>query len=181
MSSIFDEFAEQPKKRTTFITVLCILTFVYSGFLFFSNIYGYFTAKETAAQMQVMQKMTQSDSMFAKNGSKKAVKDTAADKEAKAFTRQVFGSMANSFTEDNIKKNAIGAIIAAIFCLSGAFLMFRLNKKGYYLYVVGTLIGIAIPLLLYGSNLVGILGSVVSGFFGLIFCILYGVNLKDMK
>lgn len=181
MASIFDEFEVQPKKRTTFITVLCILTFVYSGFLFFSNIYGYFTAKETAEKMQLMKKMTQSDSLFAKNDSKKAAKDTVADKESKAFTRQMFGSMATSFTEDNIKKNAIGAVIAAIFCLSGAFLMFRINKKGYYLYLVGTVIGIVIPLWLYGSNLVGILGSVVSGFFGLVFCILYGVNLKDMK
>lgn len=181
MSSIFDEFAEQPKKRTTFITVLCILTFVYSGFLFVSNIYGYFTAEQTAVEMKKMQKMTQSDSAFAEKNNKAIGKDSADDKEAKQFTRKVIGDMANSFTEDKIKKNAIGAIIAAIFCISGAFLMFRLNKKGYYLYLVGTLIGIIIPIALYGSNLIGILGTVVSGFFGLVFCVLYGVNLKDMK
>lgn len=181
MSSIFDEFAEQPKKRTTFITVLCILTFAYSGFLFVSNIYGYFTAKQTAEQMQKMQKVTQSDSIFAKNGNKANAKDSVADRKAKQITRQMFGDLGDSFTEDNIKKNALGAILAAILCISGAFLMFRINKKGYYLYVLGTLVGIAIPILLYGSNLVGILGTVFNGFFGLVFCILYGVNLKDMK
>lgn len=181
MSNIFDEFEEQPAKRTTFITVLCILTFVWSGFLFFSNIYGYFTAKETAQSMQMMQKMAQSDSAFEKGKPKANAKDSVADKQAKQFTQQVFGDMAHSFTEEKIKQNSIGALIAAIFCLTGAFLMFRLNKKGYFLYLIGTLIGIIIPIALYGSNLIGIFGTVVSGFFGLVFCILYGVNLKDMK
>jgi hypothetical protein len=181
MSTVFDEFTEQPKKRTTFITVLCILTFVGSGFLLCTNIYGYFTAKQSAQQMQLMQKMTQNDSIFAPQKGKSAPKDSVAEKQSQAFAKKIFSSVASSFTEDNLKKNALGAIVAAILCISGAILMFRINKKGYFLYLAGTLLGIAIPLMLYGSNFMGILGSVVSGFFGLVFCILYGVNLKDMK
>jgi ABC-type multidrug transport system fused ATPase/permease subunit len=181
MSNVFDEFAEQPKKRTTFITVLCILTFVGSGFSLFTNIYGYFTAKQSAEQMQLVQKMAQSDTAFAHKKGKSASKDSLDEKQSKEFTKKIFSSVATAFTEDNLKKNALGAIAAAILCLGGAVLMFMINKKGYFIYVAGTLLGIAIPLMLYGSNFVGILGSVVSGFFGLVFCILYGVNLKDMK
>lgn len=181
MSSVFDEFTEQPKKRTTFIIVLCILTFVGSGFNLVTNIYGYFTAGEAAQQMQLAQKMTQNDSVFAERPGKANTKDSLKNKEGERFAKKIMSTMADSFTEDKLKKNALGAIAAAILCLSGAFLMFNINKKGYYLYLAGTLLGIAIPLVLYGSNLVGIIGSVVSGFFGLVFCILYGVNLKDMK
>lgn len=181
MSSIFDEFAEQPKKRTTFITVLCILTFVGSGFGFFSNIYGYLTAKETAQQMQGMKKLAETDSAFAPQKGKAPEKDSLKAKESAVVTKKVFNVFANSFTEDNIKKNSLGAIAAAILCIIGAILMWKINKKGYYFYLLGTLLGIAIPLMIYGNNLVGIGGSVVSGFFGLVFCILYGVNLKDMK
>jgi hypothetical protein len=181
MSNVFDEFAEQPKKRTTFITVLCILTFVGSGFSLFTNIYGYFTAKQSAEQMQLMQKMTQSDSAFAPRNGKATEKDSLKAKKTDEVTKKVFKTFASSFTEDNIRKNSLGAIAAAILCLSGAVLMFMINKKGYFIYVAGTLLGIAIPLVLYGSNFVGIMGSVISGFFGLVFCILYGVNLKDMR
>jgi hypothetical protein len=181
MSTVFDEFEEQPKRRTTFITVLCILTFVGSGFSLLTNIYGYFTAKQSAEQMQLVQKMAQNDSAFAPQKGKSSTQDSLKEKQSKEFTKKIFSSISTSFTEDNLKKNALGAILAAILCIGGAILMFQINKKGYLLYVAGTLVGIAIPLMLYGSNFMGILGSVVSGFFGLVFCILYGVNLKDMK
>jgi hypothetical protein len=49
------------------------------------------------------------------------------------------------------------------------------------LYVAGVLMGIIIPFLLLGNNFMGIMMSVVSGVIGLAFCILYAVNLKDMR
>jgi len=182
MATVLDEYEEQPKRRTKFITVLCILTFVGSGFSFCSNIYSYVTAKQTAEQMQTMNKIAQKDPNFGEKSAKPNTKeDSAAKKKSEKFAKNMFSTMASSFNEGNIKKNALGAIAAAILCIGGALLMWRINKKGYLLYVAGTLLGIAIPIALYGNNFIGIFGSIISGFFGLVFCILYGVNLKDMK
>jgi hypothetical protein len=167
MANVFDEFEEQPKRRTTFITVLCILTFIGSGFALASNIYGYFTAEKTEMQMRKTVKILE--------------KDTKNSGGEDQMAKEITSVMGSSFTKDNIQKNALGAIAAAILCLTGAVLMWRINKKGYIFYLAGTLMGIVIPFLLYGNNIFGIIGTVVAGFVGLVFCILYGVNLKDMK
>jgi hypothetical protein len=169
MADIFDELEVQPKKRTTFITVLCILTFIYSTYSLFSSAYTYFNAEKTAIET----KKEADKAITNENGSQ--------DKKSQAIVKKMMGSMVESFTKENLQKLSIAGIIDAILCLSGAFLMFRINKKGYILYVAGVTVGIIVPLMIFGSNIMGIAMSVITGFFGLVFCILYGVNLKDMK
>jgi len=56
-----------------------------------------------------------------------------------------------------------------------------LFKKGFYLYIIGVIIGLVIPFYLYGGNLIAVGISSVSGFFGLVFIALYALNLKSMK
>ena len=86
------------------------------------------------------------------------------------------------FTPENLKKAGIAEALAALCCLAGAFLMWQLKKNGYYLYIAGTLIGIISPFVIYGSsNMMSIISSVMVGFVGIVFMILYGVNLKDMR
>ncbi len=171
MADIFDELDEQPKKRTTFIKVLCILTFIGSSYGLLSGVYSYFTAEKTAQDTQ------KAANIF--NAKKQPAND--ADKKGDAIAKNILNTLADSFTPENIRKLSISEIIGALLCLAGALLMWRINKKGYILYVAGVLLGIIIPFVLFGNNIMGIIMSVVSGFVGLVFCILYGVNLKDMK
>jgi outer membrane murein-binding lipoprotein Lpp len=182
MKEVLDDFMEQPKKRTTFITVLCILTFIGSGYNLLDGAYSYFTAGKAASEARMVAQQAQQD-MERKQAEEKPqnAQDSANKKEGEAFAKKVFEGMGAAFTEGNIKKMSIGSIITALLCLGGAFMMWNLRKKGFLLYLAGTLIGIAIPFLLFGNNLLGIGISVISGFFGLVFCILYAVNLKDMK
>jgi uncharacterized membrane protein len=168
MADIFDELQEQPKKRTTFITVLCILTFIGSGWGLLSGPYGYFTAEKNAAKMQ--------ETSF-----KIKTKEKTPDKEGQAFVENLTNSMKEVFTVPNLRKMAISETAGAFLCLLGAFLMWRLNKKGYISYVAGVLLGIIVPIALFGNNIMGIFMSIVSGVVGLVFCILYAVNLKDMN
>jgi hypothetical protein len=90
------------------------------------------------------------------------------------------GSVSEGLTPKNIENMSIANGISAILCLVGAVLMWGLDKKGFYLYVIGTLVGIIAPIMIYK----GILGAVAGGgiaFFGIIFVILYGLNLKHMR
>jgi hypothetical protein len=171
MADIFDELSEQPKKRTTFIKVLCILTFIGSSYGLLSGVYSYFTAEKTAQDTQ------KAANIF---NTKKPPANTA-DKKGDAIAKNIMNTLADAFTPENVRKLSISEIIGALLCLSGALLMWRINKKGYFLYVAGVLLGIIIPFVLFGNNIMGIIMSVISGFVGLVFCILYGVNLKDMK
>jgi hypothetical protein len=166
MSNVTDPFELEPRKRPVFLLVLCILTFVYSGFSVCSNIYSYVTAGAAAIDMQKSKKQIN-----------EGMKQDGAPKEIANFV----GDMADLMTEKNIKNLALGSFTAALLCLIGALLMFQLNKKGFAFYVAGTVVGIVVPILVMSSNLFAIIGTVVAGIVGAAFCVMYGVNLKAMK
>jgi hypothetical protein len=60
--------------------------------------------------------------------------------------------------------------------------MFQLKKIGFWAYVAGTGIGIITPLIVYGpANLMGVGITAIYGFFGILFAVLYSLNLKYMR
>lgn len=168
MSELLSEY-ERPAARPVFITVLCILTFIGSGWGLVSESIKYFTADSQAAAISLTKEKVNKDLQKNKNHNERA-----------EFTRKMMNSLKT--TPENIKTGAVSNVAAALLCLTGAFMMWNLKKPGFYLYVAGTLVGIISPFVIFGgSNLVSILSSAVIGFIGLIFVILYGVNLKYMK
>ena len=167
MDNVLGTYEQEPKIRPTFLTVLCILTFIGSGFGLISNAMGYFSADKTAADM-----VKASQELKGKKESNNATN----------FEGQMMDTLTTAFTPDNLRKSAIGGVVGSILCLVGAIMMWNLRRTGYYIYVVGALIGIAIPFMIFGTgNLVAIGMSVFSGFFGLLFIVLYGLNLKSLR
>ncbi|MEO5889720.1 MAG: hypothetical protein ABIQ31_05670 [Ferruginibacter sp.] len=168
MTDIIQDY-EQPAKRPVFITVLCILTFIGSGWGLVSDTIKYFTADTQAMAI----------SKVKETASGNIQKDTTNDEGAK-FAQKMINNL--TMTPDNIRKGALSGIGAAVLCLVGAILMWQLKKTGFYLYVAGTLLGIVSPFIIFGgSNVMAIFSSVAVGFIGLVFVILYGVNLKHMR
>lgn len=168
MTEFLEEY-ERPAVRPTFITVLCILTFIGSGWGIISESIKYFSASSQAASIAVTKEKVNSDLQQNKDSS-----------EGARFAQKMVNSIATS--PEKIRKGALANGGGAILCLAGAFMMWNLKRKGFYLYLAGTLIGIISPFVVFGSNnFIAILSSVVIGFIGLIFLILYGVNLKHMK
>ena len=47
MESNLNEFEQEPRLRPTLLTVLCILTFIGSGWTIFSSVWSYSTASQT--------------------------------------------------------------------------------------------------------------------------------------
>ena len=165
-------FDDRPVGRPGFLTVLCILTFIYSSYNTVSSTLKYFTADKTAAEVTVRREKAMND-IKAKAGK--------ADDPGARFAEKLMNNLA-FFTPDNIRRMSLGSIASSVFCLLGAFFMWKLKRNGYYLYLVGTLAGIVIPFILFGpTNLLALGMSIFIGFFGLVFLILYGVNLKHMK
>ncbi len=170
MSEVLQDY-EAPVKRPTFITVLCILTFIGSGWGLVGGAIQYFSADKQALSMSISKEKVATD--IQKSGKSDAGTQMA---------EKMVNSMGSAFTVENLKKTAIASVVGALLCLAGAFLMWQLKKTGFYLYIAGTLIGIISPFVIYGTdNLMSIITSVMVGFFGIVFVILYGVNLKHMK
>jgi hypothetical protein len=111
------------------------------------------------------------------------IQKEASDNETAARMADKVISGASAMLEPaNIKKNALFGIAASLLTLGGAFLMFQLRKTGFWVYVAGTVLSILSPILVYGaSNLMSLGMTAVVGFFGIIFVILYSLNLKYMK
>lgn len=170
MSATFDDY-EGPAKRPVFITVLCILTFIGSGWGIISGAIQYFTAEKQVQAMAISKEKAAAD-----------LKKVDSQDAGAKMAQKMVNSMTSAFTVENIKKNGLAAMLAAVFCLAGAFMMWQLKKTGFYLYIVGTLVGIVSPFLIYGTdNIMSIFSSVIVGLIGIVFVILYGVNVKHMK
>ena len=174
MSKVNYEYETEPAARPSFLTWLCILTFIGSGWAIVSSVYTYASLDKYAAILSE-QVPVRGDSTFA--DSTKAVRHN----ERRVFAERLKTSFTKILDKDNIRKLAIGNFIAALFTLGGAILMFRLNRTGFYLYIIGVLIGLAVPFLLFGNDLIAVGAASFNNFFGLVFIALYALNLKAMN
>jgi TctA family transporter len=71
-------------------------------------------------------------------------------------------------------------LIVALLSAFGAFLMFRLRKTGFWIYLVAKVLGILTILLFMGVNILTVSIASFALFVGLIMIVLYAVNLKHM-
>lgn len=168
------EFETEPEKRPSFLTWLCILTFIGSGWAIISCVWSYATANQTAAVF--------SENVINKKDSTDTLDSTATiDKKPSGFEGKMKASFSKILKEENIRKAAIGGIIASLLTLTGAILMWNLQKKGFYIYIFGVLFGILVPFYLFGNDLIAVGATSFANFFGLVFISLYALNLKSMR
>lgn len=167
MRDYSDEIENLPPQRSVFLKVLCILTFIFSSYTILTQAYIYFQAEQTSMKMEE-----------AKN---KITNEKTKSPEESSFLKKVMGGMSELSTPENLRKLAVGNLISSALCLLGAILMWRLKRTGFYLYVLGTIVGIIAPFYLFGNNFLTVISSGFASFVGLIFIIFYAMNLKSMK
>lgn len=151
--------------RPTFLTVLCILTFIGSGWSIYSGITNYYTADVSYGIV---------------NEQFDRVQEQLDNQEGAESFGKLFQSIGDSMTPEKIKNNGIATAITSIITLIGAILMWGLRKTGFYVYVVGALAAIIAPITIFG----GFAGAMASGgaaFAGILFIILYALNLKHLR
>jgi hypothetical protein len=158
VDEIFDD-AEQVKPRSTFLTVLCILSFVGNGL----NIIQGFVIW---AMFGIFNSFT------------KAISSSgAANKGEVAKASQAFNS---------IGIVGIAYIVGAIICIVGVIFMWRLSRKGFFIYLFGQIIPVAsifnLTLSLPGTNELSfsIFMTIGAAIFPTIFIILYATNLSQL-
>jgi hypothetical protein len=178
MDSRLDDFESEPEPRPTFLTVLCILTFIGSGWGIISAIWSYTTADEIVKVVHVQRLDTSNDSTRAVDSAR-----LERNKNSNGYMigRKLRMATEKMMTVENIHKKSIGDLIAGLFTLAGAILMWFQRRNGFYLYIAGVLIGIALPFYLYGNDLLTVGIASFGAFFGLLLIVLYALNLKWMN
>ncbi len=151
---------ERVWERPSFLTVLCILTFVGVGFSIISSVFGLFTMSMLEGVMTDL-----NDSIG----------------EGDDFSQ----SLGNGYRWTKI--TYLLSIAGSILCLAGALFMWKLRKIGYFIYVVGQIIPLTGTVLSIGSTFNGMFANfgVASILWSMIFpvgfIIMYGLHLKYMK
>jgi len=169
MNNIQDEILEDNHlnqgdgKLPSFLNVLTILTFIGSGIAAIMGIYNLLTVEKQKADMAEAQRII----------------EETRNQLGSGFMDSIMDSTMAMFEHVYLLQGT--ALVVAIACLIGAYMMRQLKKSGFYLYTIACIASVAVPLSIVGAS--GVMGVAIllGSIFTIAFVIMYGVNLKYMK
>lgn len=152
--------------RSQFLTLLCILTFLSCAWGLFDAVVSFFQTDAVA------------ESSYIKS-TEKPVPTQKPDQqpEKKYFEDRSTGDGPLPGDPKEIKLLAVAQFTYSLLTLVGAFLMFRLRKVGFWIYLSGITVGLILPVSLAGF---GALNTSFGVFFSMLFAGLYWISLKEM-
>lgn len=157
--------------RPWFLTLLCYLTIFASSYMLVSS-FSALSDLDQATQL-LSQSLDEASVLF--EGA------LASDPAAAARVEEALAQIEAGNTRSNMRDHHVFNMINNLLTLLGASLMLRLKKRGFHLYVLGNLIGVAAPLLVFGAgNFLGFAFSFSTAFFGGLFTLLYALKIKHM-
>jgi hypothetical protein len=110
------------------------------------------------------------------------VDEEVASGEGKNLAEKMISGASAMLDPEKLTQNYLLGFISNMITLSGAILMFRLRKIGFWLYVAGTAVLVATPLIIFGvSNLLSLGLTLGFGIVGILFIVLYSFNLKQLQ
>ena len=153
--------------RPTLLTVICIISFIMGAWGVISGIQGV-TSDQTQVLQEARQKMEEAKAQLGDqaDGMAGRMMDSAMEITEKSA--------------ENARPMGIAGIIIALISLFGVWQMWNLKKSGFWLYLLATVAGLAVPLVYLGGSMMAVASVGLVGFFSLVFIILYAVNLKYM-
>ncbi len=157
-------------QRPTFLTVLCILTFIVSGYHLITGIIGLFGDQsfDPVQMAEINEQMSE-----AMDG---------ADASTRAFIENFMNSIAATMRSAVANATAIAwfGILASLLSIGGAYLMFKLRRVGYYVYIAAKVVGILGVLLFLGLNMLTLTATIFLAIVATLFIFLYGTQRKYM-
>jgi hypothetical protein len=152
-----------PGERPTFLTVLCILSFIWAGFGILAGGMGY-----------VGMKMIESgalEEMVASSGDTNAI---AQLEEAQAKFEE------SGLDAGQTANLILLSVVLSIAAFIGVLMMWKLKRTGFWVYAATAVIGLVAPLL-FGGNLDMSISGIVISAISILFIALYALNLKHMR
>ncbi len=159
-------------RRPTLLRVLCILTFVAGGMGFLDGIRTYvnadvFSGIVDQSLLQAREKMNE---------------EVKGDARAERVVESLMSHSAAFSEPANLKKSSLFKILANLIALVGAYLMFKMRRSGYWVYLCSSLVSIVSPLAVYGvHNLLAVSIAVILTIIGVVLAGLYALNIKHME
>lgn len=151
--------------RPLFLTVLCFLTFM-------SSVSGLWMQSERLWSPEIVAEQTREVFETARG----TMKSKTAPEDSQAFDT-VFNSVISETTANSIRTSAIILIIFESIAMYAAYLIWNLQKRGYYLYLIGMAFAFLAPLVLIGGWF-GVTTAFAGVLSSILMAILYTLNRK---
>jgi hypothetical protein len=169
-----EQGAKQPMSamRPKFLTILCYLTLFGSIYMSFSAISG----------LASPEGLTSSTSLAMDNWETAFEQMAQKDPSMRSSMDRILSDVANANTPSNMRDYSFFNLVYNLLTLIGAALMLKLKKNGFRLYVLGILISVITPLLVFGTG--NLLGQAFSFYFAIsggLFLLLYRLKTKYME
>lgn len=167
MENPFEEKQNSPV-RPTFLLVICILTFIGSGWSVLSNLFSIFTSGMMDSSLQ----MEQYSNMMGN------IEGSASSSFLAGFLNSSMEVL--QATAAHAREIAVMQLVLSVISLLGAIMMFQLRRFGFYLYTAAQTLALFVLPYFAGFSTLVVIGMLWSAFISLIFIILYAVNLRYM-
>lgn len=167
MENPFEEKQNSPV-RPTFLLVICILTFIGSGWSVLSNLFSIFTSGMMDSSLQ----MEQYSNMMGN------IEGTASSSFLTGFLNSSMEVL--QATAAHAREIAVMQLVLSVISLLGGIMMFQLRRFGFYLYTAAQILALFVLPYFAGFSTLVVIGMLWSAFISLIFIILYAVNLRYM-
>ena len=153
--------------RPTLLTVICIISFIMGAIGIYSGVKN-LTMDPVAERAKLETTMAEQVAKIGANSNEMTNKlmESAHDVGVKGI--------------ENAKPIGIAGVVLSLLSVFGVWLMWNLKKNGFWLYLLATIGGLAVPLIFLGGGWLALASVGFVGFFSIIFVILYAVNLKHM-
>ena len=155
-------------QRPTLLTVICILSFIMGLFSLWSGYRNAFTDAPQEALLEAKAQMEESMAQLGDQGT--------------PMVQEMLES-AITLAEKSVEKAkpmGYAEIVVALLSLFGVWSMWNLRKMGFWVYLLASIAGLAMPVVFLGGGLMTMLSVGIGGFISIVFIILYAVNLKHM-
>ncbi|GAB7088236.1 hypothetical protein [Marinifilum fragile] len=153
-----------PKQRPGLLTVLCILTFIGSGFGVINNLMGMI--------------MSPIKNFLGPEFFEMALEEVQ-EEPARQFLERALEIGQKAI--EHIFEISLTQFLLYAVSLTGAILMFQLKKAGFYVYAIAQVLLLFVPAIFIGFNLFVNIGILFSSVFTILFIALYAINLKKMN
>ena len=154
------------KPRSTFLTVLCILSFINGGLNILFNIPSLFMPNFMESYMEI-------------------IKQTPAmnDSNAPSFVAEMMSSVMTMLERmaAHWTSMILSIILLAVMSVIGVWMMWHLKKAGFLFYTTAQILWTLMPLIFMGVNWISVLAVLMNAIITIAFIIMYGLQLKKMN
>lgn len=161
------EIIQNQKTRPTLLTVIGILSFMGLGIRFLTGLL-------IATIGALISPLAPDVNFFFNN----EVDLSGVPAAMKGFIEGLFDAITQFLA--NLTSIYLSIVLLSAIALLGVIMMWQLRKAGFYLYAAARSLIAVVPFVFIGYNILSLMWFSASIVFGIVFIVLYGINLKEM-